>query len=51
MKTRIITGIIGAVLLITLVIIADAYIIALAAFLAALIGLYEFYQIMYQKLA
>lgn len=45
MKTRIITGIIGAVLLITLGIIADAYIIALAAFLAALIGLYEFYQI------
>lgn len=45
MKTRIITGIIGAAFLITLVLFADVYIIAAIAFLASVAGLYEFYQV------
>jgi len=45
MKTRIFTGIICAILLVTAVIVLDPYIIAVIAFLASLVGLFEFYKV------
>lgn len=45
MKTRILTGVVSGVLLITAVIALNPYIIAAAAFLASLMGLYEFYKV------
>lgn len=45
MKTRIITGVIGAAALILLIIFADPRIVAAVIFLASLIGLFEFYSV------